>query len=222
MKNLNIVIPTINRKDLLMEAVVPINKQRHLFDKFLIVDNGNQNILPDIQELEMVKEGKVLFHHPGKNLGVSGSWNYGIMTFRDSNYILFLNDDVVIGDTQLQEIHDHLLTKEFWLATGNSLWSMFTMARPCWEYFIAHDGYVFDEKFFPAYFEDNDFHYRIVMANKAMHIGAGEMNPVLFRNSMTIKKDPKINFGFGPNQQYYVKKWGGMPGHERFTRPFNK
>lgn len=222
MKNLNIVIPTINRKDLLLEAIIPINKQKDFFSKLLIVDNGKQDIEPAIRNLAIVQNNQVEIVVQDKNLGVSGSWNFGIQKFRDSDYILFLNDDVVIGNTQLQEIHDRLLTKEFWLATGSSLWSMFTMAKPCWEYFLEKDGYVFDEKFFPAYFEDNDFHYRIVMANKEMHVGSGEMNPVIFRNSMTIKKDPKINFGFGPNQQYYVQKWGGMPGHERFTRPFNK
>jgi len=44
MKKLNIVIPTVNRKDLLMEALIPINKQLDQFEKLLIVDNGNQDI----------------------------------------------------------------------------------------------------------------------------------------------------------------------------------
>jgi hypothetical protein len=110
---------------------------------------------------------------------------------------------------------------------------MFVLSKSAWEYFLNKDGYVFDPHFFPAYFEDNDMHYRVQLAyedvHKQMikypntfHTGSLEMNPQVFRNSMTIKKDPKINSGFGSNQTYFVRKWGGMPGHEKFKLPFNK
>jgi len=229
MKKLNIVIPTINRKDLLLEALNSIDQQLQYFDKILIIDNGHQDIMPAIQHLKLVTKNKLDFHESEANLGVSGSWNFGINKYRDSDFVLFLNDDVVIGINQLKEVHEKLLNvKPFWLATGNCLWSMFTMSKPCWEYFLEHEGHVFDEKFFPAYYEDNDFHYRLVMVltnlygSKDLHVGSAEMNPTLFRNSMTIKKDSSINTGFNKNAQYFKQKWGGTPGHEKFTRPFNK
>lgn len=229
MQKLNIVIPTINRKDLLMEALVPLNIQQEYFEKLLIIDNGNQGIENDISGMDLVKNNKVQIIIPEQNLGVSASWNLGIDQFKSSDFILFLNDDVVIGNTQLKDVHEKLLdVKPFWLATGNCLWSMFTMSRECWSYFLETEGHVFDSNFFPAYFEDNDMHYRLVLAlnklygNVERHVGSAEMNPALFRNSMTIKKDSKINSGFGKNQKYFIKKWGGTPGHEKFTRPFNK
>jgi GT2 family glycosyltransferase len=234
MKKLNIIIPTINRKDLLMEALIPINKQLDQFEKLLIIDNGKQDIKDSIRNLELVKQDKVEIFIPENNLGVGPSWNYGIQKFRDSEYLLFLNDDIVISDSQLYNIQDYLTnTPDFWLLTGDHFWSMFMLSRTCWEYFLKQDGYVFDPSYYPAYFEDNDMHYRITLAyeniyNKKiaypnnMHIGSTEMDPAVFRNSMTIKKDPKINSGFGKNQTYFVRKWGGMPGHEKFKTPFNK
>ena len=105
---------------------------------------------------------------------------------------------------------------------------MFALAKPCWEYFLKHEGHIFDENYFPAYFEDNDFHYRLKLAitkkygNLKMHAGTKKMNPALFRNSMTIKKDPKVNSGFTANQKYFTKKWGGPPGHEKFKTAWNK
>lgn len=234
MKKLNIIIPTINRKDLLMEALIPINNQLDQFEKLLIIDNGNQDIENSIRHLELFKQNKVEVYIPGSNLGVGPSWNYGIQRFKDSDYLLFLNDDIVISDTQLNEIQQVLIDIEFWLATGNYHWSMFMLSKECWEYFLKQDGYVFDPSYYPAYFEDNDMHYRIILAyssingntllypNDNWHIGLKEMNPLIFRNSMTIQKDPKINSGFGKNQTYFVRKWGGMPGHEKYRTPFNR
>jgi len=223
MKKVNIIIPTINRKDLLLEALLPINRQQEYFNKLIIIDNGNQDILHDIRNLQIVKDNKVEILVQPKNLGVSSSWNLGISRSEEVDYLLFLNDDVVIGENQLKIIHNNLYdVKEFWLATGNCLWSMFSLSRACCDFFISKDSFVFDENFYPAYFEDNDFHYRIILADKSKHIYSPEMNPAIFRNSMTIKKDPKLNSGFGKNQQYYINKWGGMPGNEKFTSPFNR
>jgi hypothetical protein len=43
--------------------------------------------------------------------------------------------------------------------------------------------------------------------------------------SQTIKSDPKLNFlnsqTFDLYKAYFIKKWGGMPGHEVYTVPFN-
>lgn len=221
MKKLNIIIPTINRKDLLLEAIIPIDNQLNYFDELIIIDNGNQNIYQDIKNLHLVKENKLKLLEQSRNLGVAGSWNLGISMSKDKDFILFLNDDVVIGMDQLKTIHKNVLYKDFWLATGNCLWSMFLLSMHCCEYFLNKDSYVFDENFYPAYFEDNDFHYRLLLADKNKHIYSPEMNPIIFRNSMTIQKDPSLNFRFTHNQQYYIQKWGGTPGNEIYTKPFN-
>jgi hypothetical protein len=48
------------------------------------------------------------------------------------------------------------------------------------------------------------------------------LNPVIYRNSMTIQKSPELNSGFEKNKQYYISKWGGQPSQETFITPFNQ
>lgn len=83
----------------------------------------------------------------------------------------------------------------------------------------------FDENFRPAYFEDNDYHYRIHLggfktANMAFapmyHVGSQTQH-----NSMN--KAPVVTGPmFDANRQYYRSKWGGTPGEEKFKTPFNQ
>ena len=220
---LNLIIPTINRKDLLLESLEILDKQTDEFEQLLIIDNGDQKIQQDICNLKMFVDNKVLIYIPKTNLGVAGSWNYGIQTFRDSDYILILNDDICLDETQLSRVKKFASETEFWLGTGAFFWSMILLSKECWEYFITHEGNVFDPNFFPAYFEDNDFRHRLVRLDKAfLHRGDDSLTPAVKRNSMTIKKDPKINGNFSANQSYYVKKWGGTPGREKFKTAWNK
>jgi hypothetical protein len=48
------------------------------------------------------------------------------------------------------------------------------------------------------------------------------LNPIIYRNSMTIQKSPELNSGFEKNKQYYISKWGGQPSQETFITPFNQ
>ena len=78
----------------------------------------------------------------------------------------------------------------------------------------------FDEGFSRCYFEDNDYAYRVKLAN--MHIKTEPLlNAEVYRNSMTIQKDPFLST-FAENQKYYITKWGGMPEQETYTIPFNQ
>lgn len=83
----------------------------------------------------------------------------------------------------------------------------------------------FDELYYPAYFEDNDFHYRMKLANinaivlpTAMfyHYGSRTQNEAA-ENGM-----PMVSGGMFENARgAYVRKWGGKPGEETFTTPYN-
>ncbi len=101
----------------------------------------------------------------------------------------------------------------------NPCFSAFMIDKNCWEKIGE-----FDEEFRPAYFEDNDYHYRINLAGmKAIvlptamfyHYGSGTQNEAL---------DGPVVTGplFERNRDYYKIKWGDVPGQETFTVPFNK
>ena len=81
----------------------------------------------------------------------------------------------------------------------------------------------FDQIFFPAYFEDNDYSRRLTRFPRAgtVYKRDGRLTPRLHRKSMSILKDRKLNANFGTNATKYIAKWGGLPGHETFADPYN-
>ncbi len=82
---------------------------------------------------------------------------------------------------------------------------------------------LFDQKFYPAYFEDNDFHYRL----KLVGMRAVKINIALYYHygSRTTKENEEVgivsNTFYLTNQQRYIEKWGDKPGKEKFKIPFN-
>jgi GT2 family glycosyltransferase len=93
----------------------------------------------------------------------------------------------------------------------------FMLGHACWESVGP-----FDEGFFPAYFEDNDYHRRIQLAGlravvhpPAMfyHFGSQTQNESVARPVVTSEM-------FERNRDRYVRKWGGLPGAERLAAPF--
>ena len=201
-------IPTINRADLLNEALA------NYFEDFktteiVICDNGKQEII--------TREKNFVIYRPEQNLGVSGSWNM-IMDYAEKvkgTHVLMLNDDIYLGKSE-QEI-----------LTIIRLWNPeFLCTELNWcSYILSIDAYQkagrFDENFFPAYFEDNDYFRRMLLADVQM-IFNSMLNPITYRNSMTIQKSPELNNGFEKNRQYYISKWGGQPTQEKFNTPFNQ
>lgn len=201
-------IPTINRADLLNETL------KNYFEDFenteiVICDNGNQEII--------TREKNFVIYRPENNLGVSGSWNM-IMDYAEkvnATHVLMLNDDIFLGKNELD------------IKTILRLWNPeFLCTELNWCSFILSTNIYtkvgkFDEKFFPAYFEDNDYFRRMLLANVFITFNA-MLNPTIYRNSMTIQKNPELNNNFEKNRQYYISKWGGQPTQETFKTPFNE
>jgi GT2 family glycosyltransferase len=202
-----IAIPTINRADLLNEAL-----EKYFEDfqdtEIVICDNGNQEIL--------TRENKMVVYRPEKNLGVSGSWNM-LMDYAEkvnATHVLMLNDDIYLGKKELDiKALINLWKPDFFCTELN--WCAFVLSLECYK----KTG-PFDENFFPAYFEDNDYFYRMVLNGSNVSFNA-ILNPLVYRNSMTIAKEPHLNNGFEKNRQYYITKWGGEPGKEMYSTPFN-
>lgn len=81
----------------------------------------------------------------------------------------------------------------------------------------------FDEHFVPAYYEDNDMHRRIQLAGYEAYAYA----PYWHYRSVTVRTDPERAREVGGGAQakcrdYYISKWGGTPGNEVFSTPFNR
>ncbi len=203
-----VAIPTINRADLLNQAL-----EKYFEDfqntEIVICDNGKQEIL--------TREKKFFRYIPHKNLGVSASWNMLMDYAQRAKYthVLMLNDDIYLGMTEqeIQAFIKNTPNADFFCGLQN--WCVFILPVATWNK-IGN----FDENFFPAYFEDNDYYYRMLLEKSNMHF-TPKLNPLVYRNSMTIAKEPSINNNFMNNRAYYIRKWGGLPSNESYRKPFN-
>lgn len=206
-KTFAIGIPTINRYDLLQPSLVKYFQDFNQTE-IVIIDNGNQGIKVEGDGIEIIKQER--------NLGVSGSWNLLCdRIFEKHDYAVILNDDIYLGKTDSQ-IRLFLFENSIWdFYVGTGTWCAFILPKKTWKSVGR-----FDENFYPAYFEDNDYHYRMKLQKKT-YFQSEFLNPEVYRNSQTIAKDASLNNHFKDNQNYYVKKWGGEPGKELFATPEN-
>jgi GT2 family glycosyltransferase len=203
-------IPTLNRWDLLQPALL-----FYFTDfpntKIYIVDNGKQDINSKI------KNANLTIFEPSNNLGVSASWNYLCDTiFEENDYAVILNDDIYLGRRE-HEL-DNLLTnhkKDFYTSTQD--WCSFILPKSTYTKVGK-----FDIDFYPAYFEDNDYMYRMQLAGLKSIFKIPFLSPFLYKASMTLEKDPSIRNGYINNARLYEEKWGGRPNEEKFKTPYNK
>lgn len=202
-------IPTLNRADLLNPTLEKYFQQFPDVEIF-IVNNGDKQITS--------RSKNFTIHKPDSNYGVAKSWNYLCdQIFKDHEYALILNDDIEINLNQ-DELNNFLINQKFNIARCQESYhlSSFALSKEC---FL---NYRFDEDFYPAYFEDRDYLYRLKL-NNGIILQHNFLNPSKFINSATISPnggDPKINSNFRNLQNLYMKKWGGPPGLEKFITPY--
>jgi GT2 family glycosyltransferase len=202
-----ILIPTINRADLLNEALDVYQK---CFPNLVIfvLDNGQQ-------EINIKNQRVLLLQRDG--LGVSESWNLLIEKAFCWDYYLILNDDIVFENTQhnISEIIKNDDGNTFYVCEQKHNWSSFILSKSVFDKVGK-----FDEGFIRSYYEDNDYFYRMSLANVNYKI-TPQLNPTVYRNSQTIAKNPELN-NSTKNKEYYIKKWGGEPNFEKYKTPFNQ
>lgn len=206
--NFVVGIPTINRADLLNEALVKYNECWPTL-KVYILDNGNQDI-------KTQNKNQIIFK-TDENIGVASSWNFLAERAFAEGYvrILMLNDDIELVkdenliNQKLNKYADHCLVLH------DGTWCSFMLPKVVFDLVGP-----FDEDFFPAYFEDNDYEYRVKLHPHTEIEIDDVLSPTLYRNSMTIKKDKTLNNNFAANEKRYITKWGGMPSKETFKTPF--
>lgn len=194
----NLTIPVLNRYDLLERCLQSIDYPiRHL----LIIDNGASSVQEDM-EIHVPECVEMTTYLPmPANLGVAASWNLGIKSFPYDDRWFFASNDVVFKPGALERLCE-ARTDEITLSKMFPHWHAFSVGYEA----VRRLG-LFDEAFFPAYFEDNDYNTR---ANR-FGVSVRKLDiPADHDNSSTLKSDPVFQAlngdTFARNQAYYQAK----------------
>jgi GT2 family glycosyltransferase len=203
---------------LLRRLIDSVNAGTILPAEIVVVDNGGKLL----GELELFAEStgryRFMVHTGGKNLGVAASWNYILRQYSTWN-VLMSGDDVVVQPDTIEKMLTGAERSQrlMMVASGASSFAFF-LAKPG---LVEKVGY-FDEKFWPAYYEDNDFHRRMQLVGEDYELAEGavvshDVSSTL--NSLPPEEKKKFEAEIDKNSRYYGIKWGGPPGHEKFTVP---
>lgn len=214
MKRIFIGIPVLNRLDLLERAVAAIDYPADV----LIINNNSVDpeFVKQVEVLGNTERLQVL--HQEKNMGVAASWNLIISAaFKLGHEWVFIGSN----DTFL---HHGSLSAAINLRKDSAfgVWHLHAF-----DFFLLHSSTIekvgwFDENFYPAYKEDQDYMYRCCLAGvQRMDIPGCSADHV---RSATISSNRKYQMRncetHTANLNYYVEKWGGDAGHELFSNPY--
>ncbi len=235
-----VVVPTYGCKGLLEATLTCLITQDIGSIKILVVDNS-----PTPHDLTYwTRDGRVTQMSFPSNLGVGASWNLGMRwaLSRGAEYLLVVNHDVVlrpdtyrllleplggfvsgVGVHTSPEVHwkDPLAIGIFPKLRGGPDFSCFVIKKAFYEAVGP-----FDECFYPAYREDNSYHWRAKCAGRGDEIFSVSV-PYLHVNggSAAIKENPGLkalnDSRWQKNGDLYQDMWGGPPGREIYKVPFD-
>jgi len=205
-------IPTINRGiDLLYPSLMMYAKRDFPNTKIYIIDNGNQGLkikMDAFPNIEVIEEET--------NIGVAASWNKLCnIIFENHKYAYILNDDIYLGHNEAA-VNEVIKKNKSGFIQAQSTWAAFIISQSVYK--KVGD---FDSSFYPAYFEDNDYIYRMKLANINIEQSM-RLIPMVMRHSSSLTKDPSLNKDFLKNKNRFIDKWGGEPKKEKFKTPYNK
>lgn len=209
----SIGIPTINRGiDLLMPSLIMYSQKDFRNTDIYVIDNGKQGLKQACKNLL-----NVVVIEQEHNIGVAASWNLLCKEhiFPKGDYALIINDDIYLGYGE-QSVHDAIRkNKSGFVQAYGEKFSAFCISKKLFN--TVGD---FDEEFYPAYFEDDDYLYRMRLLNLNAEKSAS-LVPAMMRVSSSIQRDSSLNNNYLKLQQRYIDKWGGLPRYERFKKPFS-
>jgi len=176
---------------------------------------------------------RVQYHAHGKNHGVSRSWNEGMLEAyaEGADVVIIANDDIEIDSRNVDRLAAKAAgCRDRYIVTCAGWHHRLNRRLPSHGYAcfainpIALDSIgCFDENFFPAYCEDQDYARRAALAGLVEENCAD--TDVRHLGSAAIFAEPSLRrqnaITHGRNSAYYRRKWGGDAGQERFTCPFD-
>ncbi|HVT59845.1 MAG TPA: hypothetical protein VHR45_15770 [Thermoanaerobaculia bacterium] len=208
-------IPILNRADLLERCLDQIDHPAHV----LVVNNNSVHPGFNGRLHRLARQRGFELSDQPRNLGVAASWNLIVRTALERGFdLVFIgSNDTLLYPGSLAAVLalDKQQDEVVWHIQG-------------WNFFAVHRRAVdlvgwFDENFYPAYKEDQDYSYRCLLAGvKRIGVrgtGADHLGSQTIRSDAgysACNRDTHLRL----NTAYYCAKWGGDSGQECYATPF--
>lgn len=184
--------------------------------RFIFVDNSRD---AGLRALNLEQHGARVLYVP-ENLGVNRAWNIALRERHEQT--LGCSTSVRFLDGFKAFVREWERGCNAWGGLTSLGWHLISMGRA-----LIDELGLMDENFYPAYFDDTDYCCRLKLAN--LHSGAGAESGNLPRIRCRVEaagialalKANCFHARFDMLLDYYRRKWGGDPGKETFTHPFN-
>ena len=230
--NIYVVTPTYRRFDLCVQMLLSTEKGTRKPDKYVVLDNSGDGSAVQFMETAGLSDelkSKLEFIIAPENLGCGKGWNVllkHVYEQDDKAIVIVVNDDIAFEPDAIE-----LFERAIKSSLNGTIWcgdtdiNAFSMWA-CQPYSVLHFLGKFDETLRVAYFEDNDMHYRMKLFNidlirvkgcKAKHNEGGSATIKAFSQEELAAHHHRFN----RNQEYYIRKWGGLPHQEVYQTPFN-
>lgn len=165
-------------------------------------------------------------YRAARNLGVPASWNLGVdlMRNRGADWLVLCSTAVKWGDlggidfvTRVDDVDPAV----FPAVSSGEGWHLCAIHTT-----VFDQVGLFDENFYPGYWEDTDYLYRMGLAglpspreNGRDWAYVGPVDCEYGEQAHSLKWCRPV---FGELGAYYAAKWGGPQGEETFTTPFGE
>jgi hypothetical protein len=207
-------IPYVNGLDLLTQCLRSVSD---IVDKTTIINNSGIDV-----DLDHLLFDKIEIFSPPVPLGFAQTMNLiqKLAVERELAFYLFAHSDCKIENYVHQKIIN--LAQEL---KGSNWGAIFTL----YDVFAAFNPEAlkkvgeWDYKAFPWYYSDNDYYRRLKLSG--FEIIPSPYGGVVHQNegSNTLKNSPTLNIAERCYNvaacEVYIKKWGGVPGEEKFQIP---
>jgi hypothetical protein len=206
-------IPVVRRTDLLIRA---LDSVRALWPHTLIIDNSESGLVPQAWPVRIVR--------PPVSLTFAQTMNLlsRLAIEQECDALLFMHDDAeAVADAAERLV---AMVDEAWRAERR--WGVAFTRYDC---LAALNARMIREvgdwdTVLPQYFCDCDYYRRAQLAGFEL-VETGLPVVHVDQGSNTLRGDPRREFlnqiTFPLYAAYYVSKWGGRPGREKFVLPFN-
>lgn len=230
-----VLIPAHNNADLLQACLISVLRQTIPVRIFAINNGSIDNTAQVLAGLS--NEHIVVNAYP--QLGVAGAWNYGLeylfghgRVVGAAAKILVINQDVALRPDTYEILNNEPGDFVTAVSVGRADQILSPLRNPvggkrphpdfsCFR--ITNYCYQtvgpFDEGFYPAWFEDNDYHIRLSKAGieaycidlPFYHYAAGTV-----KRAREMGTSEPYEIAFRANQERFYNKWGVLPGTKEY------